>query len=194
MVDRRCFMFTLYSIDFFPKGNMLCMLTNLSFSLQHSSTLIFFVVLTIKNEMSIIIVRCVSLINDRACSLWILVYITVLFLVSYTVVLLSFAGDCAVMNRVVDDILHGLVFLLPSIVLLSSSVVGSANSMIHLSLISGVLTCIVLSKVYLPGSSNTFRNSRRFRETGFTLDVIFVNGPVIQSLSIILLFTSGIDE
>ena len=173
---------------------MLCMLTNLSFSLQHSSTLIFFVVLTIKNEMSIIIVRCVSLINDRACSFWLLVYITVLFLVSYTVVLLSFAGDCAVMNRVVDDILNGLVFLLPSIVLLSSSVVDSANSMIHLSLISGVLTCIVLSKVYLPGSSNKFRNSRRFRETGFTLDVIFVNGPVIQSLSIILLFTSGIDE
>ena len=89
---------------------MLCMLINLSFSLQHPSTLIFFVVLTIKNEMSIIIVRCVSLINDRACSFWLLVYITVLFLVSYTVVLLSFAGDCAVMNRVVDDILHGLVF------------------------------------------------------------------------------------
>ena len=170
------------------------MLINLSFSLLHSSTLIFFVVLTIKNEMSIIIVRCVSLINDRACSLWLLVYITVLFLVSYTVVLLSFAGDCAVMNRVVDDILHGLVFLLPSIVFLSSSVVGSANSMIHLFLISGVLTCTVLANVYLPGSSNKFRNSRRFRETGVTLDVIFVNGPVIQSLSIILLFTSGIDE
>ena len=104
--------------------------------------------------MGIVIFRCAPLILDRACSLSLIVSIQGFFPVSYTIILLLFAGDCAVMDRIVGDILPSLIVILPSVVLLLSLVVGSTNSMVYRSLIFDVLSSTVIAKVYLPDSSN----------------------------------------